>query len=79
MRNIFVKRNCFTLSRPINDERLLRKIDQIEYGEVEDKFKLEINKLITYVLSSAEVKRINNVPLKGEQFVDYLELMMTGI
>ncbi len=39
IKQIFTKRDCFTLVRPINDEELLRNVEKIPYEDLRDKFK----------------------------------------
>lgn len=79
IKSIFVKWNCFVLSRPVTEEKLLWNLDKVEYSQVEDSFKMELNKLVTYVYSSLEVKWVKNVALNGSSFVSYLSLIVEGI
>lgn len=67
-----MKRNCFCLSRPIDDEKLLRNIDKANYLDLSHDFKMELNSLITYVFSHVEFKMVGNKPVNGEGFSLYL-------
>lgn len=49
IKNIFKQRKCFTLSRPVHDEHQLRNIQDLNYKELREKFRLEVEELTYYV------------------------------
>jgi Guanylate-binding protein, N-terminal domain len=40
IREYFRERDCFTLPRPINDEKLLRNIEEVNYEHLKEPFKI---------------------------------------
>lgn len=79
IKKTFINRNCFTLERPVNSEKLLRNLDKVDYSNLNDNFKAQMNKLITYTLVNCKVKQLRGRGLDGESFAEYIKMVVQGI
>jgi hypothetical protein len=67
-KEVFPKRNCFTLVRPVNDEKLLRNIEDIEYEDLRKEFRVELSKFLSFIQMKSEVKKVQGKSLNGKTF-----------
>jgi hypothetical protein len=72
IKSTFKDRGCTTLIRPVNEESLLRKVDDLPISELRPKFNEEIDGLITRIGNLTHHKRVNGRPLNGEHFAAFL-------
>jgi hypothetical protein len=61
----FPERDCITLSRPVEEERDLQKLNEIPFNELKTSFKMEFNQLKSKVYQETLPKKINNRRLTG--------------
>ena len=78
-KEIFRTRNCFTLVRPVNEEKYLREIDRIPYENLREEFKEELENIMDYVKDNLSVKKFKNVKMNGESFVEYIKIIADSI
>lgn len=62
----------FFIFRPVNDEKQLRVIDNIPYEKLRPVFREKLEIFISNVFTNISPKIINNVPIKGQNFVDLI-------
>lgn len=72
-KQVFPKRNCFTLVRPVNDERLLRNIEDLGFSQLRVEFREELGYLLEMIRSQSQVKRIKGKSLNGPAFCLFLQ------
>lgn len=56
IKEIFTDRTCHTLVRPVNDESQLRKIDHMDYNNLRERFRGQVESLIYSVKSGLKIK-----------------------
>jgi hypothetical protein len=61
----FPERDCVTLSRPVEEERDLQRLNEIPFNELKTSFKMEFNQLKSKVYQETLPKKINNRRLTG--------------
>ena len=62
----------FLSQRPLTDEKQLRMIDSIPYEKLRGVFREKLEVFISNVYSNIKPKIINNIPIKGQNFVDLI-------
>jgi hypothetical protein len=67
-KEVFPKRNCVTLVRPVNDERLLRNIEDLDYDQLRVEFREELGSLLGMIKSQSRVKQVRGKNLTGASF-----------
>ena len=71
-KQVFPKRNCHTLVRPVNDEKKLRNIEDIEYEELRKEFRVELSRLLESIQGESQVKKVRGKALNGKTFSLFL-------
>ncbi|CAD8209805.1 unnamed protein product [Paramecium octaurelia] len=75
----FKRRNCYTLVRPVADERQLRELDKVAYSELRYEFKIQLNQLIQNTLLDIQPKMYKNTPLNGKRLIELVTQYVTTI
>lgn len=71
-KQVFPKRNCHTLVRPVNDEKLLRNIESIDYEDLRKEFRIELSRLLSSIQMESQVKKVRGKALNGKTFALFL-------
>jgi hypothetical protein len=71
-KEVFPKRNCFTLVRPVNDEKLLRNIEEVDYEDLRKEFRVELSKFLHFIQVKSAVKKVQGKSLNGKSFCLFL-------
>jgi hypothetical protein len=61
----FPERDCVTLTRPVEEEKDLQRLNEIPFGKLKTTFKMEFNQLKSKVYQETLPKRINGKKLTG--------------
>eukprot|EP00826_Nyctotherus_ovalis_P004957 TRINITY_DN11100_c0_g1_i11.p1 TRINITY_DN11100_c0_g1~~TRINITY_DN11100_c0_g1_i11.p1 ORF type:complete len:477 (+),score=117.25 TRINITY_DN11100_c0_g1_i11:233-1663(+) len=69
----FKERDCVTLVRPVNDEKMLKAVDRIPYESLRPEFRSKMELLVKKVYCNLKPKSINGQPLTGEMFANLME------
>ena len=72
-KEVFPKRNCVTLVRPVNDEKLLRNIEEVAFCELREEFRGELASLLDTIRTQSKVKRVKGRGLDGTSFGLFLK------
>lgn len=79
IKGCFQTRRCFTLVRPVNDERVLQRIDQAKEEEIREEFLTGLEAISDYINSEMKPKRVKDVLMTGEAFADFLIMIAEAI
>jgi Guanylate-binding protein, N-terminal domain len=79
IREFFKERDCFTLPRPVTDEKLLRNIEKVGYEELREPFKQQVELLISSVRNNLKPKVVDNVPVDGTAYCKLIEHLVFSI
>lgn len=79
IKQLFRDRDCFTLVRPVVDEKQLRTIDAIPYNQLRSEFRVQSEELVQKIFDEAPVKTINGQALTGDSFVSLLGVYTEAI
>jgi len=78
----FVDRACFTLKRPVNDEKLLQHLEQATEADFRPQFLEELDEFMTTIFSNSKPKRLYKENLNGPMFIqlvkNYVEAINSG-
>ena len=61
----FVDRGCFTLKRPVNDEKLLQHLQEAKEEDFRPQFMEELHQFLEIVFTAAKPKKLYREPLNG--------------
>ena len=75
----FPERNCFLLKRPVNDESLLQRLDEVDDCDIRPQFLEQVDKLIQFVYDRLEPKRMFGEKLNGSMFCSLVESYVSSI
>lgn len=75
----FRERDCFTLVKPIFDDKKLRYIDKIDEDELRQEFLIQMKNLTNYIKSSIKPKTIQGVNVNGQMFVNLTKAYIKAI
>lgn len=78
-KQVFPRRNCFTLVRPVNDEKLLRRIEEVDYEDLRREFRVELSKLLHFIGSRSAVKKVRGKSLNGKSFCLFLRHIVDSL
>lgn len=78
-REVFPRRNCFTLVRPVHDEKLLRNIEDVPYEDLRREFRVQLSDLLRFVGQRAPVKTLRGKPLNGKAFCLFLRQLVDSL
>ena len=80
--HFFPERDCFTMVRPVTDEALLQRLSNTPSDKLRPEFRDQMHALRKLVLSKADPKMMNGVPLDGVALVNlsiaYTQAINTG-
>ena len=79
LKNFFQSKDCFRLCRPVGDDELLTKLDELPYEKLSEKFKNKFKQLSSDISSKLEAKKINDLELNGIRLAEYLKLIVKAI
>ncbi|KAL2611319.1 hypothetical protein R1flu_023011 [Riccia fluitans] len=65
IRALFPDRDCFTLVRPLNDERDLQRLDQIPMEKMRPEFRSGLDALTKYVFERTRPKQLGSTIMNG--------------
>ncbi|KAJ8633464.1 hypothetical protein MRB53_026800 [Persea americana] len=65
IRALFPDRECFTLVRPLNDEKELQRLDQISLDELRPEFRSGLDALTKYVFERTKPKQVGATIMTG--------------
>mmetsp|Transcript_4879 Transcript_4879/g.9126 ORF Transcript_4879/g.9126 Transcript_4879/m.9126 type:complete len:437 (+) Transcript_4879:1130-2440(+) len=75
----FKDRDCFTLIRPLNNEKQLREINAIPYDSLRPKFREQIEKFVNKTIRTIKPKTIDGTPLNGLMLAQLAESYVIAI
>ena len=75
----FRERDCYTLIRPIHDEKKLKIIDQIPQEELRPEFLSQMNSLVEKVFDNIRPKNINGGFMNGPMFLNLAKMYVESL
>ena len=75
----FKERDCFTLVRPVNDEKKLKIIDQLPIEEIRPEFLNQMNILVKKVFESVRPKSVNGGYMNGPMFLNLVKMYINSL
>ena len=80
VKKYFPNRSCFTLVRPVVDERALQRVETLRLSELRPEFIAKIRPLVAHIYGTLESKKITNngtqAACTGVEFVEYFEQLL---
>eukprot|EP00899_Mesostigma_viride_P008802 jgi/Mesvir1/17923/Mv12986-RA.1 len=70
IRQLFPDRSCFTLVRPVNDERDLQDMENVGHGKMRPQFLAAMEQLTRFIFARARPKAMNGVNLSGSMLAE---------
>ena len=82
IRHFFSERDCFTMVRPVEDERLLQNLAVVADDMMRDEFANQVNMLRARSLKKVRPKTIKGRPINGPMLIQlaksYVEALNEG-
>lgn len=75
----FKERDCYTLVRPVNDEKKLRYIDKIPKTDLRPEFTNQMDQLVQRVFLSIRPKLVQGSFLNGKMYVDLVKMYVNSL
>ena len=75
----FKERDCYTLVRPVNDEKKLKLIDQLPTEELRPEFLNQMNNLVKKVFESVRPKQIQGSYMNGKMYIKLIKMYLDAI
>ena len=75
----FKERDCYTLVRPVNDEKKLKLIDQLPTEELRPEFLSQMNTLVKRVFDSVRPKQIQGSYMNGKMYIKLIKMYLEAI
>ena len=75
----FRERDCYTLIRPVNDEKKLKIIDKLPQEELRPEFLNQMNLLVKNVFENIRPKSINGGYMNGEMFLNLTKMYIESL
>jgi hypothetical protein len=75
----FKVRDCFTLIRPLSDEKMLAQMEKVPYEKLRPTFREQLEHLINRVFTNIRAKIINDVPINGPIYAELLINYVDGL
>ena len=75
----FKERDCYTLVRPVNDEKKLKLIDQLPTEELRPEFLNQMNNLVKKVFESVRPKQIQGSYMNGKMYIKLIKMYLEAI
>lgn len=75
----FRERDCYTLVRPVNEEKKLKIIDQLPVEELRPEFLKQMNNLVKKVFESVRPKSVNGGFMNGPMFLNLVKMYINAL
>ena len=75
----FKERDCYTLIRPIHDEKKLKIIDQIPQEQLRPEFLSQMNSLLEKIFDNIRPKNINGSYMNGPMFLNLAKMYVESL
>ncbi|XP_024393848.1 uncharacterized protein [Physcomitrium patens] len=79
IRALFPERDCFTLVRPLNDEKELQKLDQINMEKMRPEFRVGLDALTKYIFERTRPKQLGTLVMNGPMFAGLTQSFLDAI
>lgn len=78
-KQVFTKRNCFTLVRPLHDEQQLRNIEQVPFESLRPEFTTKLHDIIDFIDRKTTIKTVKGNQLNGDEFCLFLKHIVASL
>ena len=75
----FKERDCYTLIRPVHDEKKLKMIDQIPQEQLRPEFLSQMNLLVQKIFDNIRPKNINGGYMNGPMFLNLAKMYINSL
>ena len=75
----FRERDCFTLVRPVHEEKKLKIIDQLPVEELRPEFLKQMNTLVKKIFESIRPKSVNGGYMNGPMFLNLIKMYINSL
>ena len=75
----FKERDCYTLIRPVNDEKKLRLIDKLPISEMRPEFLEQMDEFVERVFSSVRPKLVQGSYLNGKTYMGLAKMWVDSL
>ena len=75
----FKKRECFSLIRPVEDEKELQNLESLPESKFRNEFLVQCKQLRELIYDNISAKAINGRILTGENLISFLEDIVNSI
>jgi hypothetical protein len=79
MKVFFKERDCYTLVRPVSDEKKLRNIDKLPKSELRNEFMEQMDELVKRIYLSVRPKQIQGSYLNGRMYLDLVKMYVNSL
>ncbi|XP_013397727.1 guanylate-binding protein 1-like [Lingula anatina] len=79
IRNFFPQRKCFTLQKPVDDDKLLRRLDQAKDSDIKPEFLKEAQRFCDVVLDDRGGFKVQGNTINGRRYVELAETYVQAI
>lgn len=79
LKEFFKDRDCCTLVRPVNNEKDLHNLENLEANELRPEFLEQVENLRNRVLNNVKPKMLNNRALNGDMLVELIESYVNAV
>ena len=75
----FKERDCYTLVRPVNDEKKLKLIDKLPTEELRPEFLNQMNLLVKKIFDSVRPKQIQGSYMNGKMYINLIKMYLNAL
>ena len=75
----FTERDCYTLIRPVNDEKKLKLIDKLPTDELRPEFLSQMSELVTRVFDYVKPKQIQGSFMNGKMYINLIKMYLNAM
>jgi hypothetical protein len=75
----FKERDCYTLIRPVSDEKKLRNIDKIPKSELREDFLKQMEDLVSRIFLMTRPKLIQGSFINGKMYIDLVKMYINSL
>jgi hypothetical protein len=79
LKTFFKERDCYTLIRPINDEKKLRNIDKLPVKELRPEFVLQMETLVSKIFNMVRPKLVQGSFLNGKMYLNLVRMYIGSL
>lgn len=79
IKSLFPDRDCFTLVRPVHEERNLRRLDRVPLEEMREEFQQDVQRLTSLIFSRTSPKRVGTQIVTGPMLAGLAEAYVAAI